>query len=142
MPVKTATTDGTQTVTFIWTPIAVQATNNPFRGSTISNALGLFNNGPGGTGFAGTSYVDVGGNFYTNSGFNQGIGTSASLGSQGLAGQQLTLTNGNFKDIISGALTANRAQTVPDVTGYIPVTGYVNSAYDNATRATAAIGAN
>src|SRR5258708_20268596 len=54
----------------------------------------------------------------------------------------LTITNGNLTDVISGALTANRAQTVPDVTGYIPVTSYVNSGYDNATRANGAIGAN
>jgi hypothetical protein len=138
----TATTDGTQTITVSWTPIAGQAITNPFRGTTLANVLGLFNNGPGGSGFGGLSYVDTGGNFYTNSGFNQGIGTSTSLGSQGVAGQQLTLTNGNFKDVISGALTANRAQTLPDVTGYIPVTSYVNSGYDNATRANGSIGAN
>src|SRR4029077_18733405 len=30
----------------------------------------------------------------------------------------------------------------PDVPGYLPVTGYLNSAYDNATRANGAIGAN
>src|SRR5260370_9497163 len=39
-------------------------------------------------------------------------------------------------------MTANRTQSVPDVTGYISVTGYVNSGYDNATRANGAIGAN
>src|SRR5260370_27602815 len=39
-------------------------------------------------------------------------------------------------------MTANRTQSVPDVTGYISVTGYVNSAYDNATRANGAIGSN
>src|SRR4029077_13599033 len=30
----------------------------------------------------------------------------------------------------------------PDVSGYLPVTGYLNSAYDNATRANGGIGAN
>src|SRR5207249_2302202 len=74
--------------------------------------------------------------------FVLGTGASASLGSQGLAGQQLALTNGNFKSVISGTLTANRTQTMPDVTGYIPVTSYVNSAYDNATRANGSIGGN
>ena len=141
-PGTTATTDGTQTITVSWTPIAGQAITNPFRGSSLVTALGLFNNGPGGSGFAGTSYADAGSNFYTNSGFNQGIGAAASLGSQGLAGQQLTITNSGFKNVISGALTANRAQTLPDVTGYIPVTSYVNSGYDNATRANGSIGAN
>src|SRR5260370_12720971 len=68
--------------------------------------------------------------------------SGSSIGSQGVAGPQLTLTNSTFKDVISGTLTANRTQTIPDVTGYIPVTSYVNSAYDNATRANGAIGAN
>src|SRR4029077_5264222 len=36
----------------------------------------------------------------------------------------------------------NRTQTLPDVTGIFPVTSYVNSAYDNATRANGAIGSN
>jgi hypothetical protein len=44
--------------------------------------------------------------------------------------------------LAAGVLTANRTQTFPDVTGYIPVTSYVNSAYDNATRANGAIGPN
>src|SRR4029077_1116904 len=39
-------------------------------------------------------------------------------------------------------LTANRIPSIPDVSGYLPVTGYLNSAYDNATRANGAIGAN
>ena len=141
-PGTAATTDGTQTITVSWTPVAGQAITNPFRGSTLANALGLFNNGPGGSGFGGTSYVDTGSNFYTNSGFNQGIGASASLGSQGLAGQQLTITSGGFKDVISSTLTTNRTKTLPDVTGYIPVTSYVNSSYENATRANGSIGSN
>ncbi len=65
----------------------------------------------------------------------------ASLGSNGLQAQQLVLT-GTFKDTLSGTFTANRAQTLPDVTGIVPVTSYINSAYDNVTRANGAIGPN
>jgi hypothetical protein len=43
---------------------------------------------------------------------------------------------------VNGSFTSNHAQTLPDVTGYIPVTGYINSAYDNANRANGAIGSN
>jgi hypothetical protein len=39
-------------------------------------------------------------------------------------------------------LTATRTLFIPDLTGYLPVTGYLNSAYDNATRGNGAIGAN
>ena len=138
-PGTSATTDGTKTITVSWTPINGQVLTRRWRGSTITNALSI--DSPG-TGAAGSSYSDVGSFVYTNSQFFLGTGASASLGSQGLAGQQLALTNGNFKSVISGTLTANRTQTMPDVTGYIPVTSYVNSAYDNATRANGSIGGN
>src|SRR6267154_629480 len=133
-----ATTDGTQTITVSWTPIIGQVTTRRFRGPTISNLNSV--DGPG-AGIGGTSYIDSSGNFYTNTVFQAG-GAASSIGPQGLASQQVTLTNGNFKDVISGTLTANRSQTLPDVTGYIPVTGYVNSGYDNATRANGVVGAN
>jgi hypothetical protein len=69
---------------------------------------------------------------------------SAILGPNGLSGQQLRLTNnGNIASTnFPSGLTANRTLSIPDVTGYLPVTGYLNSAYDNATRANGAIGAN
>ncbi len=137
-PGTLATTDGTQTITVSWTPIIGQVTTRRFRGPTISNLNSV--DGPG-AGIGGTSYIDSSGNFYTNTVFQAG-GAASSIGPQGLASQQVTLTNGNFKDVISGTLTANRSQTLPDVTGYIPVTGYVNSGYDNATRANGVVGAN
>src|SRR5260370_4075298 len=93
------------------------------------------------TGISGPSYTAAGNLFYPTAVLQTG-GPAASLGGRGLSGQQLPITNGNFKDVISGTLTANRAQTLPDVTGYIPVTSYLNSSYDNATRANGAIGAN
>jgi len=69
---------------------------------------------------------------------------SAIVGPNGLSGPQLRLTSGG--NVVStsfpGGLTANRTLSIPDLTGYLPVTGYLNSAYDNATRANGAIGAN
>jgi hypothetical protein len=69
---------------------------------------------------------------------------SAIVGPNGLSGQQLRLTNnGNvLSTTFPSGLSANRTLSVPDLTGYLPVTGYLNSAYDNATRANGAIGAN
>jgi hypothetical protein len=71
-------------------------------------------------------------------------GGSGIVGPNGLSGQQLRFTsNGNVASMtFPNALTANRTFSIPDVTGYLPVTSYLNSAYDNATRANGAIGAN
>ncbi len=69
----------------------------------------------------------------------------ASISSTGLQAQQLILTGGGgFKDTHSGTFTADRTRTVtwPDSSGIVPVTSYVNSGYDNATRANGAIGSN
>jgi hypothetical protein len=70
-------------------------------------------------------------------------GTSV-LGPNGLSGPQLRLTsNGSvLSTTFPSGLGANRTLSIPDVTGYLPVSGYLNSAYDNATRANGAIGAN
>jgi hypothetical protein len=133
-----ATTDGTQTITVSWAPINGQVTTRRFRGPSIANVTST--DSPG-AGIGGTSYVDTGTTFYSSSTFLPG-GAVSSIGPQGVAGQQLTLTNGNFKNVISGALTANRTQTLPDVSGYVPVTSYVNSAYDNATRTNGSVGGN
>jgi hypothetical protein len=69
---------------------------------------------------------------------------SAIVGPNGLSGQQLRLTNNGYiaSTTFPAALSANRTLSIPDLTGYVPVTGYLNSAYDNATRANGAVGAN
>lgn len=67
---------------------------------------------------------------------------ASSFGAAGVSAPTINVTGGGFNNAISGTFTANRAQTLPDVSGYIPVTSYINSAYDNATRANGAIGGN
>ena len=75
---------------------------------------------------------------------NFAVGGSAIVGPNGLSAQQLRLTNsGNvLSTTFPSGLTGNRTLSIPDVTGYLPVTSYLNSAYDNATRANGAIGGN
>jgi hypothetical protein len=68
-------------------------------------------------------------------------GTTA-LTSAGLTAPQLAVTGNGFSAAVTGNFTATRAQTLADVSGIIPVTGYVNSAYDNFNRANGAIGTN
>jgi hypothetical protein len=135
-----ATTDGTQTVTVSWVPVAGQVTTGRARGSspTLTGSLA----DTIGTGVQGTSFADLGSNFYTVSPPATGSANSASLSSAGLATSGITYVNSGFADTIGGTLSANRTQTLPDVTGIFPVSSYVNSAYDNATRANGAIGSN
>ncbi len=64
-----------------------------------------------------------------------GNALTVGVSSAGFETPSFFLTGGGFKSTTTGTFTANRAQTLPDVTGYIPVTSYLNSAYDNATRA-------
>ena len=147
-PSAPVTVDGTQTVTVSFTPVPGQASTIAARALTsFSNVLLCGNPGPGGSGaFQGTSYVD------TTNGPGLGCsvtltnfmtaGNTSGLSLGGVAAPQLQLVNGTFVDSLAGAFTANRTQTIPDVNGVVPVTSYVNSAYDNATRANGAIGAN
>jgi hypothetical protein len=141
--VNAVTTTGNQTVTI--TPPAAPAGAVgyvPYRNGTKANvsSLGSCN-----------SIVPLNQSFVDTFGFICGpvipsfsTAGSATLGPNGLSGQQLRLTNnGNIASTnFPGGLTANRTLSIPDLTGYVPVTGYLNSAYDNATRANGAIGAN
>jgi hypothetical protein len=88
-------------------------------------------------------FVDASGTVCGQSTASPSAGSSI-LGPNGLSGQQLRLTNnGNVASTnFPGGLSANRTLSIPDLTGYLPITGYLNSAYDNATRANGAIGAN
>ena len=138
-PSTSATTDGTQTVTVSWVPVGGQVITSRGRGNAANNILLT---DVVGTGVPGTSYTDLGSLFYSASLPQTSPANSSSLGFSGLATTQITLTSNGFTDAIGGTLSASRTQTLPDVTGYIPVTSYVNSAYDNATRSNGSIGAN
>jgi hypothetical protein len=90
-----------------------------------------------------TAYVDTSSFTCGNSVAIPSAG-SAIVGPNGLSGQQLRLTNnGNvLTTSFPNGLTASRTLGIPDVSGTLQITGYINSAYDNATRANGAIGSN
>ena len=70
-----------------------------------------------------------------------GKALSAGFTSSNVFGSGLTeIASGFSISHSTPAITANRTLTNPDVSGYVPVTSYLNSAYDNATRANGAIG--
>ncbi|HYL62236.1 MAG TPA: hypothetical protein VE077_06400 [Candidatus Methylomirabilis sp.] len=89
-----------------------------------------------------TPYVDVSSVGCNN--LQPGVNTAvtSALSSSGVSTYQLKMAN-NFADTVAPApLTAARTQTLPDVSGIVPVSGYQNSAYDNFNRANGAIGSN
>ena len=136
------TVDGTQTVTVSWVPIQGQFTTQRFRGSSCINVLSM--DTPG-TGINGTSYVDLGSYSYSASTPSTFAGNAAALNSSGLSAGQLTLVNSGFSDSVGASptgFTANRTQALPDVNGIVPVSSYLNSAYDNFKRANGALGSN
>lgn len=141
-PAKSAvTTTGNQTVTITPPTLPTGAIGwVPYRSTGGGAAM---------ANIPGCSYIVGSTPFVDNFGFPCGASvpsssqaSSSSLSANGLTTYQLKLTN-SFTDIVLPApLTANRTQILPDVTGIVPVSSYVNSAYDNATRANGAIGSN
>jgi len=142
--VTVATTSGNQTVTITPPAAPVGAIGYvPYRNTVRANLIGF-------GGCSTTAVVPIGQAFADTSSFACGnvagpaFAGSSIVGPNGLSGQQLRLTNnGNvLSTAFPSGLGANRTLSIPDLTGYLPVTGYLNSAYDNATRANGAIGAN
>jgi hypothetical protein len=64
------------------------------------------------------------------------------MGPNGIQTNGLKLSGGGFATTVAGNFTGSRTQTLPDNSGIVPVTSYLNSAYDNATRANGTIGLN
>jgi hypothetical protein len=67
---------------------------------------------------------------------------AAGVSSGGIAAYQIKMGNTYADTVAPGTLSANRSQTLPDASGVVPVSSYVNSAYDNFNRASGAIGSN
>ena len=136
------TVDGTQTITVSWVPIQGQFTTQRYRGSSCNTVLST---DVLGSGINGTSYVDLGSYGYTASGPATIPGNAVAMNSSGLSTNQVTLVSGGFSDTVAPpavGFSANRTQVVPDISGIVPVSSYLNSAYDNFNRANGALGSN
>jgi hypothetical protein len=138
-PASIATTSGNQTVTVTPTLPSGAVGYVTFRDGQKVDYGGA---GCGAHTNGGTPYVDS-----VASPCGQSVPTIAQAGtsaltSAGLTAPQVFVTGNGFAAAVAGNFTANRTQTLADVSGIIPVTGYVNSAYDNFNRANGAIGAN
>jgi len=138
-PISATTTTGNQTVTLTPGTLPAGAVGyRPYRDNVLDSVT------PCSTAFitGATSYVDTFASECNNNPPTTNAAVTSSLNSNGITTYQLKMAN-NFTDVVApGPLTANRAQTLPDVTGIVPVSSYQNSAYDNATRANGAIGSN
>jgi hypothetical protein len=141
--VNAVTTTGNQTVTLTPPTAPAGAIGYvPYRNGALANLNGFPGNCAAILSVT-QVFVDASGAVCGSSVPAGSAGTSI-VGPNGLSGPQLRLTSsGNVASTnFPGGLTANRILSIPDVSGYVPVTGYLNSAYDNATRANGAIGAN
>jgi hypothetical protein len=146
-------TSGNQTVT-ITIPSAPAGAVGwlPFRAPTGSgpSLLNVQSLGTCGSVFASgiplstTSFVD-------SSSFTCGttlpLGTPAGatiLGPNGVSGPKIRLVNnGNIlSTTFPNSLSANRTLSIPDNSGYLPITSYVNTGYDNFHRANGGLGTN
>jgi hypothetical protein len=114
-----ATTDGTQTMTVSWTPVAGQVLAYVSR--SVNPRQYSWRGDSRGAGYADTGYVDLGGTSYSCSvpcapaALPNGLASGAN--SSGLTTQQLTLTGGGFSSRESGSFTANRTRLVQDASG-------------------------
>ncbi|MHB8502685.1 MAG: hypothetical protein ACYDCG_00260 [Candidatus Acidiferrales bacterium] len=137
--ISATTTTGNQTVTLTPGTLPVGAIGyKPYRDGLLDAVT------PCSTAFfaGATPYVDTFVSECNNNPPTMNAAVTSSLNSNGITTYQLKMAN-NFTDVVAPApLTASHIQTLPDVTGIVPVSSYQNSAYDNATRANGAIGSN
>ena len=89
-----------------------------------------------------TPFVDSTSAICGNSSPSSSAAGTSTLTQTGISAPQLKLVGSGFVDTVSGSFTGNRTHTLPDVSGIVPVTSYLNSSYDNFNRANAAIGGN
>ena len=135
------TSNGSQACVISFTPVAGQVSTSLCRGIIANNlvcaAIGSAFQ------FSGSSFTDnlSSGNF-SASVPQVANGSAAVLGAAGLSATTYKVVGGGAAATINGTFTASRAQTLPDISGVVPVTGYVNSGYDNFNRANGAIGSN
>jgi len=127
-----------------WTALPGQIGARLCRGRAANNTPCASDpgNSPASYSVRGTSVTDTGvGDSFTASSPNANMASSAVLGPEGVAAQSVKITGGGFVSTLTlNSFSANRAQTLPDVNGIVPVTSYLNSAYDSFNRSNGDLG--
>ena len=145
--VKPCTTSGANLSCLVsWAALPGQLGTRLCRGPAASNTACASDqrNSPDSYDVRGTTMTDTGvRNSFTASSPNVNMASSAVIGPVGIAAQSVKITGGGFASTLTlDGFSANRAQTLPDVNGVVPVTGYLNSAYDNFGQSDGALGSN
>jgi hypothetical protein len=147
-PLSTAssgiTVGGSQGVLVTWTPVPGQVATTICR-STTNTGLSSFacGSGSGNPGYkvAGNSFLDAGSFFPGGSTIVGSAMGAGGMSSVGMSTSQLYETaNGFYISHNTPTLTASRTYTNPDANGYLEVSSYVNSSFDNFNRANGGIG--
>ena len=127
-----------------WTALPGQVGTRLCRGPDANNTPCASDpgNSPASYDVHGTSIIDTGvGDSFTASGPTANRASSAAIGPAGVTAQSVKITGGGFASTLTlDGFSANRAQTLPDVNGIVPVTSYLNSAYDNFDRSNGPLG--
>jgi hypothetical protein len=133
--------NGSQACVLTWTAVPGQASTTICRG-LAANSIACASVGAAFQ-VPGAAFTDNLAQFNFSASLPAGsVGGSSVLGPNGVATPTLKMVGGGNVATMSGSFTASRTHTLPDNSGYVPVTSYLNSAYDNATRTNGAIGAN
>jgi hypothetical protein len=145
--VKPCTTSGANLSCLVsWTALPGQLGTRLCRGPAASNTACASDqrNSPASYDVRGTSMTDTGVmNSFSASSPNVNMASSAVIGPAGVAAQSVKITGDGFASTLTvRGFSTNRAQTLPDVNGVVPVTSYLNSAYDNFDRSDGALGPN
>jgi hypothetical protein len=135
------TSNGSQSCIVSFTPVAGQVSTTLCRGPAVNNTPCAVT----GSAFqvSGTTFVDNLASFnFSGSLPTIANGSSVVLGAGGLSTSSLKVVGSGASSTLTGAFTANRAQSLPDISGVVEVSSYLNSAFDNFGRANGAIGSN
>jgi hypothetical protein len=113
------------------------------RSTTVGYASGVCGTPNAGYQITGTTFLDNGSFFPSVSANSYGGAGASILGGAGLSSSTWVMPgSAGSKASLSGLFSANRMQLLPDVSGTIVASSYINSAFDNAIRANGAIGSN
>src|SRR5262249_4658449 len=131
-PISTScTSNGSQACVVSFAPVPGQVATTLCRGPATNNITCASIAGNGAQ-FTGSSVTDNLASFnFNNSLPTVANGSSVVLGSAGLSATTLKVVGGGASSTVAGTFTANRAQSLPDVSGVVEVSSYVNSAFDN-----------
>ena len=139
------TAKGNQTCTVTWTPVPGASSYQVFMSSNGGGACAVGKFIAGGGPY--TLTISSGPNFSACAAKDSASGPTY-MGRNEIGSRQFRMTDNTtgfsllLQEDQTVGMTASRTATFPDVSGYVPVSGYQNSVMDNFNRANGAVGSN